>query len=384
MRIGIDARVLMDKYYSGVSEYTFCLVRELLAQDKTNEYVLFYNSAKNIKSRVQRFDQVNVSYKAYRFPNKLFNYGWQKILSWPKLDKVMGVDIFFAPHINFISLARPQKSILTIHDLSYWRYPEYFSARKNFWHRAVGVKKLINSFSWIVAVSQNTKQDIKELSGRKRNIKIIYSGLSPEFKKLPADDSRLSVVQQQYKLPKKFILFLANLEPRKNVCGLIKAYEILRQQFSQLAEYKLVIAGAWGWRAEPIKKVSQEAKYKDDILFLGYVRPKDKTALYNLASLFVYPSFYEGFGFPPLEAAACGVPVVTSSVSSLPEVVGSSALLINPFKPQEIAQAMAQILLNPSLADKLRLAGLKQAQKFSWPEAARQYLKLFAQMGEGG
>ncbi len=384
MRIGIDARVLMDKYYSGVSEYTFCLVRELLAQDKTNEYVLFYNSAKNIKSRVQRFDQVNVSYKAYRFPNKLFNYGWQKILSWPKLDKVMGVDIFFAPHINFISLARPQKSILTIHDLSYWRYPEYFSARKNFWHRAVGVKKLINSFSWIVAVSQNTKQDIKELSGRKRNIKIIYSGLSPEFKKLPADDSRLSAVQQRYKLPKKFILFLANLEPRKNVCGLIKAYEILRQQFSQLAEYKLVIAGAWGWRAEPIKKVSQEAKYKDDILFLGYVSPKDKTALYNLASLFVYPSFYEGFGFPPLEAAACGVPVVTSSVSSLPEVVGSSALLINPFKPQEIAQAMAQILLNPSLADKLRLAGLKQAQKFSWPEAARQYLKLFAQMGEGG
>ena len=158
----------------------------------------------------------------------------------------------------------------------------------------------------------------------------------------------------------------------------------MRRQFSQLAEYKLVIAGAWGWRAEPIKKVSQEAKYKDDILFLGYVSPKDKTALCNLASLFVYPSFYEGFGFPPLEAAACGVPVVTSSVSSLPEVVGSSALLINPFKPQEIAQAMAQILLNPSLADKLRLAGLKQAQKFSWPEAARQYLKLFAQVGEGG
>ncbi len=379
MRIGIDARVLMDKYYSGVSEYAFCLIRALLSQDQKNEYVLFYNSARDLRARVERFRQPNVSYRRYRFPNKLFNYGLLKIFKRPRLDKAMGVDVFFAPHINFFALARADKSVLTVHDLSFWRRRQFFSKRQNFWHRALALKKILSSFGYIVAVSQSTKNDIKELAGRQANVKVIYSGIRPHFFHPPAP-AAWAAVRQRYNLPAKFILFLGTIEPRKNIGGLIKAYEILRQDFAGFDDYKLVIAGRRGWKAKAVYRLWQNSSLKKDILFLGYVDNEHRPALYRLAALFVFPSFYEGFGLPPLEAAALGTPVIASAVSSLSEVIGAGGLLVNPFNAQEIAQAMAQVLASPALADSLRQKGRQQAKQFSWPAAAGQYLELFQEI----
>ena len=174
-------------------------------------------------------------------------------------------------------------------------------------------------------------------------------------------------------MPKKFILFLGTLEPRKNVDNIIKAYDKLRKN-NNFYEYKLVIAGGKGWKNKNIYNAFKNSKYKNDIKFLGYVENKDKNYLYNLADLFIYPSFYEGFGLPPLEAMACGCPVITSSVSSLPEIVGSAGIMVNPHDISEISQAMNDVLSDKNLQNKLSQKGIKKAKEFNWEKSAKKYL----------
>ena len=396
MKIGVDIRTLMDARYSGVSEYTLNLVSALLRLDRKNEYRLFYNTAKNISGRMPKFDYPNVKIVKKSVPNKILNYFLFKFLNSPKIDKLLGVDpssgrgagVFFMPHINFIALSGKSKSVLTVHDLSFLRYPEFFSARKNFWHKMINVKKLANKFDKIIAVSENTKRDVMELCGvNPDRIKVIYSGVEHVYRPLtsrgkePSSEASelgsLNKVKGKYQLPDKFILFLGTIEPRKNINGLIRAYEILKERNSDLSQHKLVIAGGNGWRSGGIYKVWQESKYKDDIIFLGYIEKKDKVYLYNLASLFVYPSFYEGFGFPPLEAMASGTPVITSFTSSLPEIVGGAGLMIDPYNINDLAIVMEKVLTDDDLRDNLIKKGLERVKNFSWEKAGREYLELF-------
>lgn len=388
MTIGIDIRTLMDTRYSGVSEYTLNLVSALLRLDRENEYRLFYNTAQNISERMPKFDYPNVKIIKKSVPNKILNYFLFKFLNSPKIDKLLGVDCFFMPHINFIGLSgsdptalkavRPLfcKKILTIHDLSFLRYPEFFSARKNFWHKMVNVKKLVKKFDYIIAVSENTKRDVIELCGvNPDRVKVIYSGVEDIYQ--PNYELENKNIEQKYNLPEKFILFLGTVEPRKNIEGAIRAYEILREKNGGLAQYKLVIAGGRGWKSNNAFRVWQKSQYKSDIKFLGYIEKKDKVYLYNLASLFVYPSFYEGFGFPPLEAMASGTPVITSFTSSLPEIVGSAGLMVDPYNINDLAIAMEKVLTDNNLRNDLIQKGLKRIKEFSWEKAGREYLEIF-------
>ncbi|MEI6597224.1 MAG: glycosyltransferase family 1 protein, partial [bacterium] len=329
MKIGIDIRTLMDARYSGVSEYTFNLISEILKLDNKNDYRFFYNSFGDCLN-IPKFSGENVKLVKYNYPNKVLNYLFFKFFNYPKIDQALEADLFFMPHINFIGLSSGAKSLLTIHDLSFLKYPEFFSRRKNFWHKMIDVKKLINRFDVIIAVSENTKRDIMELCEVDENkIKVIYAGVGEEYRQITNNDSeiRLIEVRNKYNLPDKFILYLGTVEPRKNVDGIIRAYSKLRVDNRELRDYKLVIAGGRGWKSDDIYKEWERSEFKDDIKFLGYINSKDKVYLYNLASVFVYPSFYEGFGFPPLEAMACGAPVVTSYAASLPEVTGDAALM---------------------------------------------------------
>ena len=338
----------MDKHYSGVSEYTFNLLNHLLAQDTDSDYALFYNSWHNIENRMPKFTSSRVKISHSSYPNKIFNYLLQKTLQQPKVDEIVGgVDIFLSPHINFLALSPYCKKVITIHDLSFLRYPEFFSRRKNFWHRTIRVEKLIARFDKIVAVSENTKNDLIELCGvAPEKIQVIYSGLASEYKVLDKTYSGLAAVRAKYDLPEKFILYLGNIEPRKNIAGLIRAYNTLRVEHPELSDLKLIIAGATGWRIKDTFNELNASPYIADIKFLGYIDRADKVYLYNLAQLFVYPSFYEGFGFPPLEAMACGTPVLTSNISSLPEIVADAAITIDPNNINAIAEAMAEILTN--------------------------------------
>ncbi|MDD5071603.1 MAG: glycosyltransferase family 1 protein [Patescibacteria group bacterium] len=381
MRIGIDIRTLMEKEYSGVSEYTFNLVRAILREDRENEYKLFYNSGRDIKDRLPVFNYENVEVVGRRYPNKIFNCLSQKILRYPKIDRMLGTDVFWMPHINFISLSPETKKILTIHDLSFLRYPDFFSLRRNLWHYIINVKKLMRESDKIIAVSENTKNDIVELGGIDENkVEVVYSGLGEEYGIIEKNDENLKRVKEKHGLADKFILFLGTLEPRKNIIGLIKAYNKLREGGSGFDGVGLAIAGGEGWKGKGILDEWSKSKYRNDIKFLGYIPGEDKVYLYNLASVFVFPSFYEGFGFPPLEAMACGLPVISSFSSSLPEIGGEAFFPVDPYQTGEMAKAIERVLTDENLRNNLAQSGRKKALEFSWRKAAEKYLDIFKEL----
>ncbi|MBU4338625.1 glycosyltransferase family 4 protein [Patescibacteria group bacterium] len=386
MTIGIDLRAIGQGKYSGVEEYALNLLDALFAIDSKNKYLLF-SSGQKISSRYLEFSQrakeknSNIDFCHCSFPNRVLNTSF-KLFSWPKIDKIMGVaDVVFEPNINLLPSSGAKK-VVTFHDLSFEKYSVFFSSKQIFWHNFVNPEKLAKEADFIIAVSESTKNDLMEIYGiPAKNIKVIYSGVSQESRIKNQESRIIQDIKTKYGLPEKYILYLGTLEPRKNIIGLIKAYELFRSKFmihnSCFIITKLVIAGSKGWLYEDIFHAAKKSPFKEDIIFTGFIADEDKPYLYNLASLFVYPSFYEGFGFPPLEAMASGVAVITSDCSSFPEVAGDSAMMVNPYNSGQLAWSMGEILSDKNLREKMIKKGLACAEKFSWEKCARETLELF-------
>jgi glycosyltransferase involved in cell wall biosynthesis len=379
MKIGVDLRCFQEGRKSGVAEYALNLLSKLLEIDRENQYVLFFNSFQ--KTEIDLGDLVaysNVEVKIFRYPNKLLNlFFWY--FNWPKIDRMLGgTDVLFFPNINFAAWSKKTKAILTIHDLSFERYSETFSWKRRLWHFFVNPKKLSRKADKIVAVSDSTRNDLEKLYEIKSSkIKVIHSAAGENFTVLDRNDLKLAEIAKSYNLPYKFILYLGTIEPRKNIIGIIRAFNQLRSlNDAELNKYKLVIAGAVGWKSEKIFSEIKNSPFTEDIIMTGVVAKDDMSAVYNLASIFIYPSFFEGFGFPPLEAMQCGLPVVASNNSSLPEIVGEAGILVDPDKPDEIYQAMKEVLQNRELSAKLRQSGLERAKKFTWQETAEKFLEV--------
>ena len=383
-KICIDVRCLMEGRKTGVEEYTLGLLFSLFEIDQKNEYILFFSSWKNPAFDFSVFKKYsNVSIKKIKIPNKLLNFSFW-YFGWPKIDKLVGgVDVVFFPNIIFGAVSKKVKMITTIHDLSFERYPEYFSWKRRFWHIFINSKKICKRANQIIAVSESSQEDVANLYGvNRKKIKLIYNAVSENFKVIDRNDEKLIKIKNKYGLPFKFILYLGTIEPRKNIIGIVRAYNNLQHlareaKNIEIAKYKLVIAGSNGWLNADIFKEIEKSKFKKDIILPGFIKDADKVYVYNLASLFVYPSFFEGFGFPPLEAMKCGVPVITSNNSSLPEICGSSSILINPDKPDEIKQAMQQILTDRILREKMIKLGMDKVRDFNWKRAAQEIIKLF-------
>lgn len=380
MRIGIDLRCLEEEKISGVGEYALELVRNSLEIDKKNKYLIFSNSYKQ-KSKNFNFlrKYPNVKPKRFRWPNKFLNlFLWY--FGWPKLDKLIGgADIFFAPNINFLAVSSKCKLITTFHDLSYERYPEFFTRKTRLWHYYfVNPRRVAQKSERIIAVSQSTQKDLEKIYKiNPEKIQVVYHGVSGDFRIIDRNNLKLLEVQKKYKLPYKFILFLGNIEPRKNIRSVIAAYKKFLSNNSELGKYKLVLAG----NASPLCRDIIERE-KENIAVCGYIEREDRPYIFNLASLFVYPSHFEGFGLPVLEAMACGTPAIASNNSSLPEVVGNAAVTINPNRPDEIAQAMQAVLADEKLYNKLKERGIKQSQRFNWKKCAASTLKIFEEIYE--
>lgn len=375
MNILVDIRPLLDTRYSGVSLYTLEMLRALLRHDQQNTYTLFYNALRPGRE-LPAFTEPNVRVAGWHYPNKLLNYGSFRWLNRPRVDRALKADIVFLPHFNFIGLGETP-SVAVVHDLSFLRHPHYFSVRQNVWHNALQVKKFLRQRDAVIAVSEHTKRDLIELAGvPEKKITVIYSGLAPEFKVLDPTDTGLAAVQTHYHLPKDFILYLGNLEPRKNVEGIIEAYSLYREH-NPTAKTALVIAGSPAWKHSGIQRAALASRFRDDILFLDYVPDEHRTALYNLARVFMFPSFYEGFGFPPLEAMACGTPVIVSNLSALPETAGPAALAANPHDIGELAHALETLLHEREAYDLLRAEGLEWVKRYDWDTAAEKVLNIF-------
>lgn len=374
MVIGIDIRVLGSHTKSGIEEYTENLLAHMLALDSTIKFKLFFSSW---KSDVLDYDWLhlpNVELRKFKIPNKLL-FVSAHLFDTPKIDKLVGgTDIFFSPHFLLSALSPECKKVVTFHDLSYIRFPEFFSWRKNFWHKVEMKPERQSRFSdKMIAVSESTKKDLVTIYDiDPAKIEVIHSGISPAIKR--PSDILLSEFKIRNDLPDEFILFLGKLEPRKNISGLIRAFNILKQN-NKFNKLNLIIVGSRGWLLKDMFKEIGSSPFKDQIILKGHVKDEDRAFYYGLASVFVYPSFFEGFGFPPLEAMACGPPVIVSNSSSLPEVVAGAGLLIDPHNISEFASAISAILTDNKLKEGLISLGFERAGEFTWQKTAEKTLE---------
>lgn len=373
MIIGIDIRVLGSKIKSGIEEYTENLLAHLLPLDENIKFKLFYSS---FSGDIKKYDWMsfkNVELYKFKIPNR-FLFLSSELFNSPKIDKLMGgVDIFFSPHFFLTSLSSVCKRVTTFHDLSYIHYPELFLLRQRIWHNFEMNPSWQSRFSdKIISVSQSTKNDLVKIYGiDPAKIEVVYSGISQDIKR-PSEEE-LSKFRIKHNLPDKFILFLGKLEPRKNIPSLIKAFNIIKDK-RNFPDLKLVIIGSRGWLYDDIFKEVQNSHYRDDIVLKSFIPDQERKFYYGLAEVFVYPSLFEGFGFPPLEAMACGTPVIVSDSSSLSEIVGSGGLLVKPNNINEIANLVSLILIDRKLKNHLVSVGYNRSTLFDWNKTAEKTL----------
>ncbi|OGN00380.1 MAG: hypothetical protein A3B91_01600 [Candidatus Yanofskybacteria bacterium RIFCSPHIGHO2_02_FULL_41_29] len=367
MVIGIDIRVLENRVKSGIEEYTENLLSHMLPLDKSIKYKLFSSGKKDLLYSYDWLLKPNIEVHKFKIPNKLLRTS-SFLFDRPQVDKILGgVDVFFSPHFLLAALSPDCKRVTTFHDLSYVHFPEFFSWQRSLWHTIEMKPRWQSKFSdRIIAVSDSTKHDLVSIYGvDPTKVSVIYSGVSPSIKR--PTDKELESFRLANKLPSKFILFLGKLEPRKNIVGIIKAFEALKKKYKDLS---LVIVGSRGWLDEGIATEALRSTYNESVIFKDYIPDKDRSFFYGLASAFVYPSFFEGFGFPPLEAMVCGTPVVVSHSSSLPEVVRKGGILINPHNISDLCLSISNILDDERFKDKISALGQKLAADFTWDKTA--------------
>jgi glycosyltransferase involved in cell wall biosynthesis len=385
MIIGVDVRSLMEGRHSGVEEYAIKIIRAMMKQAPNNEWVLFYNSWRKIM--LPDFGS-DVQVVAFRYPNKIFNL-WQYVINQPRWDKMIQRKIGLKPAVIFVPNARlmplvDTPYVVTAHDLSYEMFPEFYSWRRRLWHKLMRPRQLLKSAVQVIAVSQATKDDLVRLYDIKpEKVTVVYSGIGNEAEKSFSGkmasqiekslDRRSGINNNLDGLPGRFILYLGTLEPRKNIVSIIEAFTAIAPDIP----HHLVIAGESGWLGGNIKRAVSKSMACQKIHQIGQVTEAEKEKLYQAAELFIYPSFYEGFGFPPLEALLAGTPVITSNNSSLPEVAGDFATMVNSYDVAELAQVMGEQLRDRPKVTTATIEKIKQ--KFSWDRAARETLKILEQ-----
>jgi len=375
MNIGIDISPLASPIRTGVGEYTYELLKALFDIDTQNQYFLFYNAFRDVSQYIPNWKNKNIQYIKTNWPNKIIHASIQ-LFKFPQedilIERKSGIklDCLFSPNIGFQAISSCTKHIITVHDLSFEIFPECFSPKMRFWHKFLAPKKQCERADCILVPSENTKRDIQDIYNiPAEKIQVLSLGLSPAFFQ-PVHDVKKNLVKEKYHLPEKYILFLGTIEPRKNIEGILQAFELFQKKNGN--EYKLVIAGGRGWWKN--NKLLDMIEKSKDVQYIGYVESADKPALYAQAGVFVYPSLYEGFGFPVLESMACGIPVITSSRSSLPEIADDAAYFVNPYNTFEIAQGMERILTKTDVHNFYVQKGLKQSHKFQWQKTAQQFL----------
>ncbi|MBI4134404.1 MAG: glycosyltransferase family 4 protein, partial [Candidatus Terrybacteria bacterium] len=382
MTIGIDIRHLARGPSTGIARVTCALIEVLARLAPEDRIRVFYTGRRIPPTRVLSWPDTfaNLTLTRWQMPNRLFDFA-ARGFRFPKLDTVLGsVDIFLSPHA-LVAPLRASRRVVVVHDLSFVVHPEFFSPASRRWHRLMDIRQQAREAACLVVPSRATSRDLRRFWGiPEERIRVIPWGTDSSSK-----DTSESIPTAKFpgRLPgqgagltpdSRFVLYLGAVEARKNVVGLVRAYALLLQE-SSFRDFRLVIAGPEGWKGAEAVREAQMLGIGPSVAFVGYVSEEEKQALYRRASLFVYPSLYEGFGLPVLEAMAAGVPVVTSAASSLPEVAGDAALLVDPRQPEDIAIAMREILTDRILADTLAARGRARAAQFTWEKTGQAVLE---------
>jgi glycosyltransferase involved in cell wall biosynthesis len=368
MKIGIDISQIV--YGTGVSVYTKNLVENLLRIDKKNEYKLFFSSLRQPLPPDFKISNPKAKVKFFPIPPTLLEPFWNK-WHWPSVERFIGrVDVFHSS--DWTQPPSRAAKVTTIHDFGFLKYPEVAHPKIKAVHqrRLAWVKK---EADLVIAVSQSTKRDIMEiLAIPEKKIKVVYEAASEDFKPIK-NKKKIEQVKKKFKINGNYLLSVATLEPRKNLKRIIEAFKMLKTK-----DLKLVIVGKQGWD-DSLPKLNFKRR-NSKIIFTGYISGENKTALYSGATCLVYPSLYEGFGLPVLEAMKCGCPVLASNISSLPEVAGHAGILVDPVDVEEIAKGMGEIINNKEKREEMIKKGLKQIKKFSWEKAAKETLKIYQEV----
>ena len=370
MRIGIDGRCLQDNPRTGVGEAALHLIKNLARVNRSTQIFVLLNAYGDID---MDFGEPNIEIIKKNIPNKLLNASL-KFFKKPLLDSFFeNIDLFFAPNWNFISLSQNLPFVLTVHDLSIFLYPEFYSPYSRFWHKnLLDIKGLIAKADQIIVPSNTTKNDLEKIFPVSKNKTTVIPWGSDHSGK-EATNYKLQTTNSA----KRYILFLATVEERKNVRGLIAAYEYAREEKMIGGDIDLILAGPKGFGFSAIEKIVRESRFASQIKIYGSVSDEQKKSLYANASVFVYPSFYEGFGFPPLEAMAFGVPLIASSSASLGEILENAALLVQPYQTAELAAAISNILNNENLRKIYAQRGLDLVKRYQWKDAAEKLSVAF-------
>ncbi len=383
IHIGLNAHLLsLAETYrgAGINWYIHNLLTHLPRVDRDNRYTAFIGDG--------RFTSPGLALKRSRLPTSrpVVRIFWEQMVQPFALRKER-VDLLHA--LAFVTpLLSPCPAVVTIYDLSFLLYPESFQRFKRF-YLGLFTHLSARKARRIIAISESTKRDVVRLMGvPPEKVEVVYCGIDDAFHPLAED--QVAAFRSKRGLPDRFILFVGTIEPRKNVTRLIEAFSNLHTctlahlPTCRLANLKLVIGGAKGWFYEDVFARVEELGLEGEVVFPGYIPVSELPLWYNAAELFVYPSLYEGFGLPLLEAMACGTPVVTANTSSLPEVVGEAGLMVDPSDVDGLAEAMRQVLGDEALRQQMRERGLKRAKNFSWTKIAQETVQVYWRAMEDG
>lgn len=377
MRIGVDYGAALWQG-AGIGRYTRGLIEALLRIDREDRYVLLYPRGLPGRPapflgqlRQLRADNPHVRLCPLPLSDRWLAILWQRLRLPLPVEAVCGrVDLFFSP--DFV--LPPQltgRRVVVVHDLAFLVHPECAVPSLE-WYLQGAVPRAIARADLVLADSESCRHDlIHLLNVDPARVEVLYSGVEPAFHPLQEQD-QLDTVRARYGLPERFLLTVGTIEPRKNLPRLFEALARIPQDL----RLPVVVVGKQGWLHEDSFAAVEKQGLQSWVHFLGFVPQQDVPALYNLALALTYPSLYEGFGLPPLEAMACGTPVLTSDVASLPEVVGKAAILVDPKDVDSIAEGLQRLLADAALRAELRAAGLIRAREFTWERAARRLLEL--------
>lgn len=380
MRLIIDTRLLGRGGTTGIPGYTRDLLDALLTEYPQNQYTFFYNSARPQNPLPQQWRQhPRVRIVNRYIPNRLLSLAL-RLFHTPAIETLVGGtesgELLWIPHLDLLTTSHTPR-VITVHDISFLQYPEFFSAKYHVWSWLQNQVAQIRSARHIIAVSEYTKHDlVTELHIPPERISVVYSGINPSFKRLDHNDPRLTAYADAQQLHQPFFLYLGTIESRKNLALLVRAFDEFKQD-SRHAAYELIIAGRPGHGAREVEQLARASHHSASIRFIRNVHDDERVLLYNLARCFVFPSFFEGFGFPPLEAQACGVPVITSNRTSLPEILGDSALLVDPWNVSALARLLYTIESDAKVRDTIVQRGTQNVRRFTWKRAAEQTMQVF-------
>ena len=372
MRIAIDARKLRDY---GIGTYVRNLLRQLARQDADTEYLVICSERDcGIAA------ELGPNFRAV--PERARGYSVREQITVPLDLRREGADLFHAPHYVLPPLT-PCRAVVTIHDCIHLRFPQYLPSRVAYAYARASLWSATHRAARVITVSEASKRDIlRYFRVPDARIHVIYNAIDDRYWQEPAGDD-MERVRQRYQLTAPFVLYAGNIKPHKNLERLIDSFHLLRQGRPDLKDVQLLIIGDEISKYATLRRAVHRHKLHKHVRFFGFVPDQTLAALYRLADAFVFPSLYEGFGLPPLEAMASGTPVIASNVSSLPEVLGDAALMIDPYDSQAIADAMIRVLTEPELRAELRARGLTRAREFSWERSIGRVREIYREVMAG-